>query len=386
MKANSSDNTDSRWQKTPVANLVRHVQSRTYYARIRVRGKLIWKSLKTDRISVAKLRLGDFHKEERQRAAAQTAVARGKMTFADALQTYRERLNGDQSLKERSKTYREERIKALLKSWPDLNQMDVAQISKADGLAWAARFGKTASPSAFNNTIGTFKLVLDIAVEAGARYDNPAIHIKRKKIRLKQLQLPSQKQFVELINKIRNGDGGWAERCADLVEFLAYSGCRKGEAARVNGRDCDFEKGEISVLGDPATGTKNWEIRRVPMIPDMRRLLQRLQKERGETEFLNKPVMLVHECQGAIDTACKKMGIVRITHHDLRHLFATRCIESGVDIPTVSRWLGHKDGGALAMKVYGHLRDSHSTAMAQKVRFTENEDGADQSTAEQAAN
>jgi len=34
----------------------------------------------------------------------------------------------------------------------------------------------------------------------------------------------------------------------------------------------------------------------------------------------------------------------------LRHLFATRCIESGVDIPTVSRWLGHKDGGALAMK------------------------------------
>ncbi len=169
--------------------------------------------------------------------------------------------------------------------------MDVAQISKADGLAWAARFGKTASPSAFNNTVGTFELVLDIAVEAGARYDNPAVHIKRKKIRQKLLQLPSQKQFVELVNTIRNGDGGWAERCADLVEFLAYSGCRKGEAARVNGRDCDFEKGEITVLGDPATGTKNWEIRRVPMIPDMRRLLERLQKERGETEFSSKPVM-----------------------------------------------------------------------------------------------
>jgi site-specific recombinase XerD len=50
-------------------------------------------------------------------------------------------------------------------------------------------------------------------------------------------------------------------------------------------------------------------------------------------------------------------------------LFATRCIESGVDIPTVSRWLGHKDGGALAMKVYGHLRNEHSQQMAQKVRF-----------------
>ena len=69
--------------------------------------------------------------------------------------------------------------------------------------------------------------------------------------------------------------------------------------------------------------------------------------------------MRVHECQGAINTACTNLGIARFTHHDLRHLFATRCIESGVDIPTVSRWLGHKDGGALAMKVYGHLRDQH---------------------------
>jgi len=81
--------------------------------------------------------------------------------------------------------------------------------------------------------------------------------------------------------------------------------------------------------------------------------------------------MPIHECQGAINTACKKLGIARFTHHDLRHLFATRCIESGVDIPTVSRWLGHKDGGALAMKTYGHLRDQHSANMAQKVVFTE---------------
>jgi integrase len=53
----------------------------------------------------------------------------------------------------------------------------------------------------------------------------------------------------------------------------------------------------------------------------------------------------------------------------LRHLFATRCIESGVDIPTVSRWLGHKDGGGLAMKVYGHLRNQHSASMAKLVSF-----------------
>jgi hypothetical protein len=40
-----------------------------------------------------------------------------------------------------------------------------------------------------------------------------------------------------------------------------------------------------------------------------------------------------------------------------------------VDIPTVSRWLGHKDGGALAMKVYGHVRNQHSASMAKPVNF-----------------
>jgi hypothetical protein len=80
------------------------------------------------------------------------AVARGKMTFGDVLQTYRERLNGDHSLKERSKTYREERIAALLKSWPELSETDIARISKADCLAWAARFGEKAAPSLTSTT------------------------------------------------------------------------------------------------------------------------------------------------------------------------------------------------------------------------------------------
>jgi integrase len=371
MNASSSDTTEPVWQKTPVANLVRNVQSGNYYARIRVGGKLIWKSLKTDRISVAKLRLGDFHKDERKRAAAHKAVARGKMTFAAALQTYRERLKGDYSLKDRTRDFREERIAALLKSWPELGETDVAQVSKVDCLTWAIRFGKDASPSSFNNTVGTLKLVLDVAVEAGARYDNPATYIKRKKIRQKVLHLPSQDKFPDLVAKIRKADGGFGRRCGDLVEFLAYSGCRKSEATRVLGEHCDFKKGEITILGDPVTGTKNWEIRRIPMIPDMRRLLDRIKSGRDEKEFSANPVMEVKECQGAINTACKALGISRFTHHDLRHLFATRCIESGVDIPTVSRWLGHKDGGALAMKTYGHLRDQHSTNMAQKVVFIE---------------
>ena len=143
---------------------------------------------------------------------------------------------------------------------------------------------------------------------------------------------------------------------------------RKGEAAEVEWRDLDFECGETVVRGDRETATKNWEVRRVPMIPEARGLLERMWRERTD-EPLNAKVFRVRECQKALDRACKKVGAERITHHDLRHLFATRCIETGVDIPTVSRWLGHKDGGALAMKTYGHLRREHSIAQAQRVSF-----------------
>jgi len=104
------------------------------------------------------------------------------------------------------------------------------------------------------------------------------------------------------------------------------------------------------------------------MIPEMRTLLQKLRAER-QNEPPESPVMKIRECQGSLNKACKAVGVPRITHHDLRHLFATRCIESGVDIPTMSRWLGHRDGGALAVKVYGHLRDQHSANMAQRVSF-----------------
>lgn len=211
MNADQADQTDesSIWQKTPVANLVRYVPSGTYFARGHVNGKLIRKTLKTDRISVAKLRLNDLIKEEQRKAGATKAVAKGKMIFKDALQTYRERLQGDLSLKERSKVYREERIKALLKSWPDFEGSDVSKITKSDCLAWASRFGQKSSATAFNNTIGTLRMILDIAVDAGARYDNPASKIKRMRVRQKHIKLPSHDDFIKLVKTIRANDGGW---------------------------------------------------------------------------------------------------------------------------------------------------------------------------------
>src|SRR5271168_3583573 len=105
------------WQKTQYANLIRYVPSGTYYARIRIRGKLLLRSLKTDLISVAKLRLNDLEKAERQAVECKDAVANGKMTFGQAMAVFKERINGDVSLKPRTREYYEQRLAALMKSW-----------------------------------------------------------------------------------------------------------------------------------------------------------------------------------------------------------------------------------------------------------------------------
>lgn len=358
--------TGKDWQKSRYSNLIRYVPSGIYYARLRVKGKLIRRSLETDLISVAKLRLTDFEKHERQLSESNDATRRGRITVSEAIETYTQRKAGDASLKPRTRQYHDERIKALLKSWGGLAEKEIRAITKSDCLNWAAAYGKGFSASAFNHTIGVLRGILEIGVEVGARYDNPASHIKRASERSKILNLPEPDQFKRFVAELESGASRDSRNCADLVRFLAFGGFRKSEAANITWGDCDFEKGEILVRGDADTGTKNWSVRRVPMIPDMRQLLDRLHGERA-SETQAQPVMRVRECQKAMDRAAGVVGMPRITHHDLRHLFATLCIESGVDIPTVSRWLGHKDGGALAMRVYGHLRDQHSVTMAQKV-------------------
>jgi integrase len=117
---------------------------------------------------------------------------------------------------------------------------------------------------------------------------------------------------------------------------------------------------------DPHETTKNSEVRRVPMIAEARASFERLRESHAD-EPNNGKVFLVRECQKSMDRVAARVGMARITHRDLWHLFATICNESGVDVPTASRCLGHKDGGALAMKTYGHLRREHSVAQALKV-------------------
>src|SRR3569833_1862716 len=97
------------------------------------------------------------------------------------------------------------------------------------------------------------------------------------------------------------------------------------------------------------------------MVPDMVTLLRRLLQERPDAQA-SVLVLLVCECQKAVDRATKEIGGLpcRVTHHTLRHYFCSRALQCSVPVATLSFWAGHKDGGALLLKTYSHFADAHS--------------------------
>jgi integrase len=356
------------WEKTRLSNLVRHKRTGGYYARAYANGKEVWQSLKTKHFSVAEAKLAEFLREHRKARSLEKQASSAKLTFEAAAEVYRQRLSDNVKIKPRTRDYYGEILASLKKSWPNLGETEVRKITPAQCRDWAARFAKDSSPTRFNNSVAVLRHVLDVATECGVIYSNPSAALKRKPIRQKTLTLPTRVQFSGFIRTIETAGSRDSRNCADFVQGMAFTGCRLGEAREIEWRDLEFECGMVVVRGDPVLGTKNREVRRVPMIAEARALFERIRAKRPD-EPKDAKVFLVRDCQKSMNRAAALVGMARITHHDLRHFFATIAIESGVDVPTVATWLGHKDGGALAMKTYKHLRDEHSISAAKKVSF-----------------
>ena len=352
---------DGKWKSFPrVPHLLLYVPSGMYFGRLKIDGTIHRESLKTDVFTTAKLRLPDYLKDKRKEAAR---VVLG--TFSEARVNYEKHFDGDHTLKDASKLYRKNCIKALIRTWPGLDTLAPNKITESDCREWATRFAQDYDDQFFNNTLSTLRHILE---RAGLpREENPAYKLKRLGVKPKELKLPEPVEFDQILRIIETAGSRHSKHCANLVRFLAFSGCRISEAREVSWADIDLKRAEIRVQTAKRSKTSDAaRVRHVPIIARMRELLEKLKAGNPSGE---ERVCQVGECEKSLTHACQKAQIHRITHHDLRHLFATRCIESGVDIPTVSRWLGHSDGGALAMRTYGHLRREHSAAMAQKVTF-----------------
>jgi integrase len=386
--------TDQTWQKAG-PNLVRYVSSGVYFARVKVRGKLHRQSLETTDKAQALRRLKDLEAKLRNRAKD---AFNGKLMFSDVLKELREMGyrsgktragKAPKPLKPRTRAYYEETITSLIKTWRarfgvELESQPLSKITPEDCGRWANTFApgnhdiaakhgcRSMSSSVYNHAIGLLWHIFQIGVRKGAILLNPADDLGRASGQEKRIVLPTTEDFHRLVNEIENPASGqrsgFSKPCADLVRFLALSGCRLGEAREVRWQDCNFTLKMVTIWGHPETRTKNGEHRTIPMIPELESLLRQWREDRPD-EAPDAKVLEVFEAQKAINRACKVTGIHRLTHHDFRHLFATRALQCGVDVPTVAGWLGHKDKGALILKTYSHVMPEHSADMAVKVSF-----------------
>jgi integrase len=296
------------------------------------------------------------------------SVEAGEATVAGCAQAYLDQVNARVDIKKSSAQYYRQIVKAILESWPELKTTKPKDISKRDLEVWSKRFSEKYSAQRFNNSINVLRLIFQIAVDQGAMYANPTDFLGKAKIIPKHITLPTADQLTQMVAHIRKQKGWCAKQSGDMVEFLAFTGCRIDEARNVK---WSHVKDDGIWIHGGETGTKNSERRFLPMNSGLARLLADLKANPRYRETTRSAdfVMAIAECPKTLAHACTALNLPHLTHHDLRHWFATSAISKGVDVPTVARWLGHKDGGALLMRTYSHLLQEHSTAMAAKLMF-----------------
>jgi integrase len=346
-----------------MANLYRHEATGIYYALLKRGGKQFRRSLKTTqrrlaernltklRDKIDRLKIGDGASLDFQEVAQQWVEVTGHTLKPSSIKRLRSC------------------IKAVA---PYFRGISIRNVQRTHVEVWLKERSPQIAAQTHNHEVDAMRGVFNYAVKLGLMLDNPARDVGRRSVRNTELTIPSRSQFAALVAAIRASDGrsdsqAKAAPGADLVELLAYSGMRLTEATSCTWRDVDFDKNILTVRGPRDIGTKNSRIRSIPMTADLRALLLRIHQERQPQ--IDDEISLIKDAKTTIDKNTKKLGLPHLHHHDFRHFFATTCIEAGVDIPTVSRWLGHTDGGALAMKVYGHLRTEHSFQQIKLVHF-----------------
>lgn len=385
-----------RFVKTNIPNLVKLEPMDTYYGRCKVNGKTIRQSLETKDFKVAKSKLHKWLIDVRGRIHANEG------DMGSLVEEYKRSLQlkvSSQDIRKRTMATKLQCLTQIEKVWEEIfttgnldkanyrqggnqknrpnpnyklfMQVRLSSLTKKMLEEWRAAMCQAYSPSRVNGAMTVFGELIKLGVEKGMLYQNHDLFEKLGYVRpskTKLTHLPTTEKFQalkkEIYERAAKGAAVFGDKLNDsgrLFEFLAYSGARVSSARHVQWEDVDWQH---NFLNFEVTKRDSY---RIPLLPDLKDLLERMKIELGGNPA--GKMFKVQSIKRVLHSACESVETPRLSHHDLRHYFATKAIEAGVDIPTVSRWLGHKDGGALAMKTYGHLRDEHSQESAKRVHF-----------------
>jgi len=346
--------------------LYRYNPSGQFFARVRFHGKLYRRKLETGDLAVAKRKLRKF-KDDLER----TDATKGNTSFAKVLDDYAETLTGAKTTLENKRAI----VAKLKQTWFGIDSLPLRTIKPSQVTAWLSKHYGDKSASSFNQALTVCRDALSMAVNDRIVIESPAKGLKYRKPAKPIRTTPTFGQFRAIVENIRNqrfsADAG---ESGDFVEFLGLAGLGQAEASSLTRADVDLDAGRF-ICHRRKTDTGFL----VPVFPQLAPLMEKLCKGKKPHERL----FTVYGARKAIANACKRLGFVRelpdgrmvaqFTHRSLRRMFITRCLERGIDVQTVSRWQGHRDGGKLILATYSHVRPEHSNRMAQLMSTDEPE-------------
>jgi integrase len=169
--------------------------------------------------------------------------------------------------------------------------------------------------------------------------ENPCVRVPREKENnhiIRWLTTDEQERLIQASQGYLNG------QLSDIITFAIHTGMRLGELLSLKWQDIDLFRQVITVLK-----TKNKDPKTVPMSDTVTAIFKDKAKVISMSGYVfttgNGTKIRARNLQREFYKAIQKAGITHCRFHDLRHTFATRLVQSGVDLYSVSKLLGHRD-------------------------------------------
>jgi integrase len=196
-----------------------------------------------------------------------------------------------------------------------------------------------ASPCSINRELALMKHAFTLAMqEWECIAENPVKRVSMEKeppARDRWLDDEEEKNLLEKSPE-------WLKR---YIIFALDTGCRKNEIRFLTWENVSSHNTVVNIFG-----TKTGERRSIPLTQRVCSMLQAMQKGKKIRSIKKDFVFThpegqqvnLHTLRSAFERACENAGIDNFRFHDLRHTFASRLAQKGVDPYTIQRLMGHK--------------------------------------------
>ena len=239
------------------------------------------------------------------------------------------------------------------------------------------RTGKGLSPNFVKTILSVIQNSLKTAHLVGYLPEYSANKIKRPKIVEKQVECFSIQEKKKLEEAALSAK---KDKYRGIVLCL-YTGLRIGELLALAWNDIDFDKNILSVKKTCHDGNENGKRiriidtpktensrRQIPLSKTLVKMLKDM-KKKSNCEFViadgEKPVY-IRSYQRSFELLLKKLKLPHKGFHSLRHTFATRALECGMDVKSLSEILGHKNA-TITLNRYAHSLWEHKAEMMNKL-------------------